>query len=426
MKHRIFSFLLSLVLLVSAQTASAAALVSAAAAISDFTTLAQWSTATTCGGTVAAPTAITAGTDTFTICNGHTLTLAANATNVGGVTVAAGGKLVLGSYTLTLASGGSVTNNTTTSEISMTNTGGVPGIIISGAGSYTGTNGILKSICQSAAGGGGFGTAATWSITSGSNTGSCGVAETTLSAAPTAYSDVIISGSVATPTMTAAVTLSGSSTASAKSVTIAAGGKLNHTSSSALTIKGNLTNNATAAGDVVLGPVTFDSTAATVGGSQTTTFTGLLTVTGTGGALTLAGSTILNGGFTLTSPGTITLASTNTVGGNVTTYGSAISGVLKFGAGNKTITASDTSVVIPAVDVSAMSAAQRITVGTTNGIKFTNVLGGTLTTSAPAAYVFGATIAATDYVTVTPTPAVSAPIFSSKEKAKVFVEEVNH
>jgi len=76
---------LAIILLLSGQQAFSVALTSAAAGIDNFTGLTQWST----GGCTSAtnPAAITSGTDTFTICTPHALTLGVAATNVAQLTV---------------------------------------------------------------------------------------------------------------------------------------------------------------------------------------------------------------------------------------------------------------------------------------------------------------------------------------------------
>jgi hypothetical protein len=249
----------------------------------------------------------------------------------------------------------------------------------------------------------------------------------------TAADDITIDHALTTPGANVA----------AKTVAINAGGGLT-LGAKTLTISGNFTNAATAATDVNLATstVAFATNAATVGGTAATTFNHLSI---TGAALTLPSSTssamaIVEGNFTFGTGGTLAAGS-----------------VLKLAAtGNHVITAPSGGSTIPSLDLSAATAAKTITSATgpltltgvvwpTDAaavINFTAGASAAITLTIPAAStascVVGTTpIAAGTYtlaagstsdLVCTPyvAPSVSAPIFSTKEKAAVFTEEVKH
>jgi len=98
---------LAIILLLSGQQAFSVALTSAAAGINGFTDTTQWSKGLCTSANN--PTAIDPGVDTFTICGGQALTLGVPTANVAGLTV--NGTLSLGTNSLALSAGGTLTNN---------------------------------------------------------------------------------------------------------------------------------------------------------------------------------------------------------------------------------------------------------------------------------------------------------------------------
>jgi len=186
----------------------------------------------------------------------------------------------------------------------------------------------------------------------------------------------------------------------------------------------------------ITGALTYTAGTLTIGAS-------LATVTGlfTSAANFSMPSTVtaLNGGVTV-SGGTLTLAAVNIVAGTVTlNTGGNIAGVLKLKNTAHTITA-DAAKTIPALDLTALAtAAVAITFNPVGG-SLTATL---VTTTLPASSTlvcgnsgvpsFTGTITATlannasgSYICAIPSTTVPAPIFSTKEKAKVFSEGVNH
>jgi hypothetical protein len=146
--------------------------------------------------------------------------------------------------------------------------------------------------------------------------------------------------------------------------------------------------------------------------------------------------TSLGGGVTVTG-GALTLAAANVVTGNVSLSGGAIAAgsTLKVNNGAHTISTT-TSTTIPTLDISSVATGGTIvfspSAGTTLSItNITTSAGGTVTltctggTGSAASVVNPATV--TSYTCIVP-PAggggVSAPIFSTKEKAAVFGQEV--
>ncbi len=404
MKFRFSSFLLALLLLVSAQGAFAVTYYSKSATPS-LTTLAANEWDVNACGLAAATTAnavVPGATDTLVICgstansrnagvittltgavasvaaitidSGASVTLSGNITAVPPITINPTGVLANGANgrTLTFTAGAGITNN---GIINLTQTDGTTAnaaIILSGAGTISGS-GVLNSKCESVAGGGVWTTPATW----GSATSSCGVTATAAFVLPSAGSDVNIDSTTTTP-----VTLS--TPATVKSLSIEDAGKF--TLSSTLTISVNYTNNSATAnvGNVVLtgGTLAFTDAAhqITIATAQTypvidlSSFTAARIVTFSGGFATTISSLVL--------PTSIVAISVVAPASGAVTV-TALSGNTLTSATNSV----PTSGAVPLV----------VTAGGT----------GVLTTG-------------------TGTGAVSAPLFSTKEKAKVFVEEVNN
>ena len=110
--------------------------------------------------------------------------------------------------------------------------------------------------------------------------------------------------------------------------------------------------------------------------------------------------------------------------------GTWIGARLQFSAGSKTISNGNTSLPAIALDISSMAIGNTITIGT-NPVTFSSIAGGkSLECPSGTAYTPNTAIAANTTCTVTVTGggggggAVSAPIFSTKEKPAVFSEEV--
>ena len=456
MKFRVTIFTALLWVMLSGQGAMAAALTSSTAAIDTFTDVADWSTAA-CGATAANPTAITAGTDTFTICSGHTLTLAADTTNVAGLTVA--GTLAMAGKKLTMTANGNIVNSGT---ISVTNTDNLF-ITLSGTGTYSGT-GTLTSKCLSAAASA-FDSAATW----GTATAACGVTVGTGITPPLPSSGSILSigaNAISPPagvgpfsvasivyTSTGSLTLTGKTLnvsgtvnttggSTTASIVVGAGGTLN--------IGGALT----AAAPININGGTLAVTGATDGtsGGITTgtngTFNSIGALTKDTGVLNISGGTLRIGAAADISGGTGALTLTNSV--------------LKLSDADHQITTPASSLAFPIMDFSELGTAT--TPPTAKTVTFVGGAAHTITSLAlPAAAATtkqvsfvvpgssGLTISATTVNTMTCTDstvtgvsiaiaasttavctvaagagATSAPIFSTKEKAKVFVEEVNN
>lgn len=295
----------------------------------------------------------------------------------------------------------------------------------------------MAATCTSIAAGGDWATNATWlnAAVDGCNT-TAGAADRS----PDNTNDVIIASTTNPVTLSVDV--------GAQSVTINGGGKLSlGTGNNTLLISGNFTNNSTAsASNVVLtgGIVSFDVAGATVGGSAVTTF-GNLTTAGPGSIILPTGtaSSIINGYISLTGSGGIT-------------------GTVKFSDANHTISISaaqtiatlDTSLFTGTMGTITATGGFPLTVTTlippsapSAAVKiFVTPGGGTLTvTNAPT----GATCTSDAAATGTQAPAtfpvtalgglktlictktggggggaVSAPIFSTKEKPAVFSEEL--
>jgi len=403
MKFRFSSFLLALLLLVSAQGAFAVTYYSKSATPS-LTTLvdSEWDV-NACGLAVAttANAVVPGATDTLVICgstansrnagaivtltgavapmaaitidSGASVTLSGNITAVPPITINPTGVLANGANgrTLTFTAGAGITNN---GIINLTQTDGKTAnaaIILSGAGTISGS-GVLNSKCESVAGGGVWTTPATW----GSATSSCGVTATAAFVLPSAGSDVNIDS-----TTTTAVTLS--TPATVKSLSIENAGKFTLTSK--LTIVTDYVNSSTTVADVVLtgGTLAFTDTGnhlITIAVAQTFPVIDV-------SAFTTAHTLDMDGGNFLATISSLVLP-TSIMTTSVVAPASTV--VISALSGNTVI--ADGTVATPASGVAPITVA----VGT-----------GTLTTG-------------------TGTGAVSAPLFSTKEKAKVFVEEVNN
>ena len=396
MMSRFSSFVLALLLLVASGQVMAATYYTAGTAATattltltstnTFVKAANWTLAT-CGlatrAAISADVTISNG-DTFVVCGSHTLAVtAATATvdagtgktitlqveSTGTVTADSTNKLVFGS-----TGTGKVINN---GIITLTNTDNVA---LTLTGTYTaGTTGVLNSTCESVGAGGAWTAAATW----GTATAACGVTVGAGSSPPlpTANSAVII--------------------ASTTAVTAGTG-----------TVK-SLTFKASVAGLLTLsGPLTVGSLAT----PGNIVFTGA-----TGSILTASGQTI-------------------TLSGNLTTI--AATNIAGTTAPNLTLTDADHTLTIDGTTQpitlgtltltppTASTTERTITVGT-NGINVTSYSLGACATAASGttASTFSATApqipAATYYCKLAPVvPGVAAPLFSTKEKAAVFSQEV--
>jgi len=316
----------------------------------------------------------------------------------------------------------------------------------------------FAATCTSAAGGGGWGTQGSW-VTPTAGATNCTDATIGTWVAPTSADDVIVASTTA---------LTGVATMAAKTLKINASSIFSPLTQT-LTITPATTTDAFVNNGTFTkgtGTIAFAAAATTVG---TIDFNNLSI---SAGALTLSGATTIGGNLVLTSTGNVLLAATNTVTGNVTTYGTALTGILKFvdagtAIANHTITASSAA-TIPTLDTSAMyTGSSVIFSGAVNNIIGTlilptaNAVGGsaktvifkvpsTQTLQIPAAFntastattagcvatgytftggLMTGTATATDNVTCTVPAATapsttSAPIFSTKEKAAVFSQEV--
>ncbi len=274
----------------------------------------------------------------------------------------------------------------------------------------------------------------------------CNSTAGTASSLPSANEDVIVASSA----------LAGSTAMAAKSLTINTGATFTP-GSNTLTITPAATANA------------FVNNGTFTKGTSTIAFAAAATTVGTidfynlsisAGALTLSPTTTIGNNLLLTSTGTAALAATNTVTAGVTTYGTALTGTLKFvdatagTAGTHTITAS-ADATIPVLDLSALTTGSTIATATSNVVVTSlilptaNPVGGTaktvvftvpstktltISSGIPSGCVATThtiatnviTGAASGNVTCTITPSIAAPIVSTKEKAAVFTEEVKH
>jgi len=312
---------------------------------------------------------------------------------------------------------------------------------------------VMAATCTSVvAGGVAWGTGTTYTAWTNAAVDGCNSVAGTADSLPTNAEDVIVASTTAA--------LTGSTAMVAKSLTISTGATFSP-GSNTITISGNFTNDGTFTN--TSSTVVFDATA-TVGGSAVTTFNNL--TANTAGTLTLPATATIAGSLVLTTSSTLALASTNTVGGAVTTYGTGLTGTLKLTGGSRTITAS-ADATIPVLDLSSLTDASTITTATSNVVvnslilPTANPVGGAAKTvifkvpsaktlQIPAAFNTASTATtagcvatgytftsglmtgtgtATDNVTCTVPAAAapsttSAPIFSTKEKAAVFSQEV--
>jgi len=272
---------------------------------------------------------------------------------------------------------------------------------------------VFAAALSSVAGGGVWATAATW------NTAACGTANVV--AAPTNADDVTICAATTTAVTTGAAAV-------AKSLTFVEGGKFEQ-GAFTLTLSGNLTNGSTTTANVDFiangTGVIFDA-AATVGGAAATTFKNLTT----SAALTLAANTTITGNLTVSSGGSIALVAANVVTGNVTLTGTGtISGTLGLTDANHTI-ATDADLTLTGITMPGNATAKAITFTPAGGKTITV---STITNSAANSITLtcnGAGSVAAVATTVTNYTCIGlstpAPVFSTKEKAKVFGEEVKN
>jgi hypothetical protein len=397
MMSRFSSFVLAFLLLVASGQASAATLVSASATITDFTTLTNWSTATTCGGTVANPSTIAAGTDTFTICAGHTLTLAAPAVDVKGLTVA--GTLNIGAQTLTA-------------------TGAVD---TTGSGTITiGAGGQLVGTALTTAG-------------TGNVTGT-GTAKLTLSGALTVGAGTTVAvgtggvfTSVTAPTMAGTITIAAGGELKGSTLALTGSGVVTGTGTGKITLSGAYSGAAGTTTTIGVGGV-LETTAVTLVGTGKIDGQGTVYVTTTG---------TIDFGASSGFPGTLKLADaayTITPGANMT-IGTLDTSALTGSATPKALATGATAFLVTITNLipsGTKDAVVKITVGTSGTLTITNApAGATCESDAANAGTFAATafpvttLAAGRAVKCT-TSAVPAPFFSTKEKPTVFSEELKH
>lgn len=179
------------------------------------------------------------------------------------------------------------------------------------------------------------------------------------------------------------------------------------------------------------GTIPTSSHIANICSGHTVTLTAPVTVNSVtvNGTLTLSSTltTVATSGITLTSSGTLTVNAGGAINGNLTTYGLAIGGSLRFTAGNKTITNFSATSVIPTLDVSLMNTGDTITVSGPGTLDFASITGGSLTCGGTPYYNgYGISGSCTVTVTPAPPPPISAPIdFSFNHKpVEIFTTEI--
>jgi len=459
---------LSIILLLSGQQAFSAALTSAGS-YADFTGVSHWSTGS-CTSAIS-PLAISSG-DTFTICGGHTLTLGLATSNIAGITVNAGGTFTLGAAAvpLIMSSSGILTNNggtistdigahvlpnivhiagiTTLSAANMTSisgnviyTAGPPELAlpillttIHGLFSALATYSIMPATVTSLAGGvavsGGALTLGATNIVAGTVT--MGVGGSILGVLKLKNEAHTINGTTGSIAILDLSAITGTATTVAFTPlvgTITVNGFTMPTTTNKVT----LTCNGTAGGGISLtgGQVTSGTTSDTYtcAAPVVTTIPGLFS---SGATFTMPTTiTSLAGGVAVTG-GVLTLDAANIVTGTVTiTMGGSIAGTLKLNDAAHNINGFGS---IALLDLSAIA-------GPATAITFTPApTGSTITINAFTTPVSSAVTLICNGIrggTLTPTNPtgsytctafsvnpVSAPIFSTKEKAKVFIEEV--
>jgi len=346
MKHRFISFGLFLALVMSGQQVLAADYVSAVTALTEasFTKAGDWTAdGGACGAAAAAAAArAVSAADTFTICDGHTLTVGAafDFATIGGatglnhpatITVATGGKLIINgvkfTYTGALATAGSATGE----------------IIVKAGGELMGST---------------LTTAGTGTVT-GETTGI-----------------ITLTGNVAIVTGTKLVigaggkfTTTGNVTVTDADVTIADGGELKAMDLATVTGKGVTVSSA--------GKITLTGTL-NVGNATTI-------VLGTSGALEVGGAA------TVASTGTIT-GGTVTTKDALTTNAALITGIVKPTVTGSTIIATGAA-TIASLDLSGLAVDDTFLV-TTSTLTLTSILNGTLYCGTSTDFPTGTTAAA--------------------------------
>jgi len=432
MKHRFISFLLSLLLLISAQGAFAAATLYSVPAGGAWETAATWN-ATSCAVGTGVVGTVPAGGDTVVICAGTApVTVSSNTptTALVGLTVATGGTLSIGAFKLlagpidtagtgsiNIAAGGELAGTTlttvgsgavtgaTTAKVTLSSTlivGAGTKVIVGAGGLFTAAGvstttgtaqidiadgGNLTLVKLQIAGTGGvIKTAGTGKITASDTTNSVSVED----------AGVLDIGAGNTLNIAGLVTTAGTG-----EIKIADGGKL---AAGRLTTVGTKGVTVTGSGQIVL------TGALTVG-------TGTLIALGTSGALEVGGAA------TVASTGTIT-GGTVSLKGALTTYDGGITGIVKPIVTGQSYTFTDNT-TLASFDLSGLSVGNTFTT-VTSTLTLTNILNGTIECPAGSPYSGGTTSFAANTCTVKTRPStVFAPLFSTKEKAKVFVEEVN-
>ena len=392
MMSRFSSFVLALLLLVASGQVAAINYYSKVSAPSltstDLGTLVtgDWSEVPCAGTMASASTAFGAVADsnTFTLCG--TGSLAVAGASIGTVALPAHIKSITIAPGATLTVTGAVTSAGTTTAIVnngiLTITGGSVALGSGATGTYTGT-GVLNSACTAAASTA-WTTAGTW----GTATSGCGVTVGTgaVPPSPSAGSDVTI-GTFAVTAGTGTVkslTLNGTTGGLALSGALTTTGAVTMSSATALNMGANALNVGTNLG---------------IGGTAAITGTGVITL---GGGLTTAAV-----GSILSSPAlTLTYAA----------HALAVTGGLALGAVTLTPPVSGTADVAITVSVGTITATSfSVGVCDTTASATVGTVNTPTTTAATAIY----------YCTVNAVvPGVAAPIFSTKEKAAVFSQEV--
>jgi hypothetical protein len=357
----------------------------------------------------------------------------------GALTESAAGK------SLTFATNANLVNNGTVTLAETTN---AAAIVLSGTGVYSGT-GRLTSFCESAAGGA-WDAVATWTTANGA----CNVKSAVATGVPIPGAGSAVS--IGAHAITAPVSVGPFSIASL--VFTGTTGTLDFTGKT-LNISGNVT---TTGGAITVGTGGVIDVTGTVTGVATGTIT-----TGTNGTLKVTGAFTPVATVNATG-GTIQIGGDLDDSANKLLTASLANSLLKLANDDHTITSATAGKTFPAVDVSAFTgpttspavSSKTVTflgaVDTTisnlvlptagltaKEVKFAVPTNQTLTISAtsvstmtcagaaattPAIVLGGSgTTGATYTCTIAAsTTATSAPIFSTKEKAKVFVEEVNN
>jgi hypothetical protein len=418
-------------------------------------------------------------TGTITIESGASVTLSGAITSVPTITVNSGGYLISANaaHTLTFNANANLVNNGIVTLSAAADA--TPFIILSGTGVYSGT-GRLDSHCATAVAGawdtvaGGAATT-TWAVYGAPNYTACNVRSAVATGVPIpgAGSRVSIGFAITAPvsvgpfTIASLVFTAGTLTFTGKTLNVSGTAAVAAPGPVIAAVAGNVT---TTNGVITIG------TGGVLNVAGTVTGTGAIT-TGTNGTLNVTGDITTGagaGGAVTATSGTIGIGANLDDTQNQLPTANMADSLLKLTDTNHTITVATAAKTFPVVDVSAFTGptttpavASKVvtflgafnnvistlvlpTAGlTAKEVKFAVPAGQTLTISAmsvstmtcvgaaaadtvtgtAAAPVLNATGAAAGNFTCTiaaSTTATSAPIFSTKEKAKVFVEEVNN